>query len=499
MGVVKRQGFKRSVVDYAGVAIGMISVFFVYPLVIELYGTISFLRSSALLISSFAALGLPSITIRFFPDFKDDTGKHHGFLPFLLLMVSGSFLVLAVFWYGWKGDLLQFFSMRSETQLRIENCFAFVFPLAFFYVLIKVLVAHSSNFQRIVIPAVVNEFFLKLLVPVLCLLFFFSLVDVGFVLRMYFWSHLAIVIALLVYLRLLGQLQWTWPTAKIWKKFKEIVSYASYNLLGNVGAALTQQMDVFMMGNLTDARNTGSYDLGIRLVSPLSIPQRAVMSITAPLVADGVKREDWNYLYDIYWRSALNLLAFSAGLFLLLFFNLDDLSKLLPGGEVFHELKPVVFLLGLSSLFDMSTSVNGHLISFSRYYRANVLFVVLLGILNTILNILLIPRFGMTGAALATACSLVGYNITKLVFVRVKFGFWPFRIEMLYLLLISITIGGLCWLLPLPFHPLTNMIIRSILVAVLYVGSVWYFKLSQDFQEALVAGWEKVKTFFGRL
>lgn len=498
MGVVKRQGFKRSIVDYTGVAIGMISVFFVYPLVIEAYGMISFLRSSALLVSSFAALGIPSIAIRFFPDFREDNGRHQGFLSFLLLMVFTSFLILAVFWYGGRDDLLQFYTMRSDGQLSIENCFTFVFPLALFYVLIKVLVAHCSNFQRIVVPAIIHEFFLKLLVPVLCLLFFFSLIDVGFVLRVYFWSHLAIAIALLVYLRILGQLQWSWPTSKIWSNFKEIAAYASYNLLGSVGAAFTQQMDVFMMGNLTDARKTGSYDLGIRLVSPLAVPQRAIMSITAPLIADGVKREDWEYLYDIYWRSALNLLAFSMGLFLLLFFNLDDLSKLLPGGEVFHELKPVVFLLGLSSLFDMSTSVNGHLITFSRYYRANVIFIVLLGVLNTILNILLIPDFGMTGAALATACSLVGYNIAKLIFVRVKFGFWPFRVQMLYLLFIAFVLGGLCWLLPLPFHPLVNMIIRSLVVTVLYVGSVLYFKISQDFQEALLAGWEKVKTFLGQ-
>lgn len=498
MGLVKRQGIKRSIVDYAGVSIGMLSVFFVYPLVIEAYGVISFLRSSAILLAAFAALGLDSIGIRFFPDFKDESGKHNGFLTLLLLIAVGTFLLLLVFWVGFKDELTQFYTVRTEEGLDLMNCYALVLPLAFFLVLIKMLTAFCSNFQRIVVPGIINDFFIKVAVPALCLLFFFNWIDLTRLVQTYFWVHLVVVVGLLIYLRTLQQLRISWPTARVWAKIKEIATYASFNILGNVGAALTQQMDVFMMGNLTDARNTGSYDLGLRLVSPLNIPQRAIMSITGPLVADGIRREDWPYIRDMYQRAALNLLAFASGLFLLLFLNLDDLSVLLPKGEVFNTLKPVVFILGMVGLFDMATSFNGHLITYSRYYKANVVFIVFLGVLNTVLNLLLIPAYGMTGAALATAISMIGYNLAKLFFVRFKFGFWPFSASMWYLIGLALGFGLLFWWLPLPFSALLNIGLRSALIIAAYALSLWYLPISPDVRELMEQGIARVKALIRR-
>ena len=69
MGVIKRQGLKRSIVRYIGVLIGMVSMFFIYPLSGEMIGEIRFIVNTAGLLAPFLLLGVNNLTIRFFPRF----------------------------------------------------------------------------------------------------------------------------------------------------------------------------------------------------------------------------------------------------------------------------------------------------------------------------------------------------------------------------------------------------------------------------------------------
>lgn len=56
--------------------------------------------------------------------------------------------------------------------------------------------------------------------------------------------------------------------------------------------------------------------------------------------------------------------------------------------------------------------------------RQSAIAISLAAILNVFLNLLLIPRFGITGAALATAVSLIVCHVGYTLFVRRRLGFW---------------------------------------------------------------------------
>ena len=83
MGVIKRQGIKQSLVNYFAVAVGAISVVFIYPLDRGTYGLARFIIDGGMFIAPFLMLGFSSVTIRFFPFFKDEERGHNGFLFFI--------------------------------------------------------------------------------------------------------------------------------------------------------------------------------------------------------------------------------------------------------------------------------------------------------------------------------------------------------------------------------------------------------------------------------
>ena len=47
--------------------------------------------------------------------------------------------------------------------------------------------------------------------------------------------------------------------------------------------------------------------------------------------------------------------------------------------------------------------------------------------MNFILNLVLIPNFGIMGASIASASSLITWNILSLIYIKRKFGFWTFE------------------------------------------------------------------------
>ena len=67
----------------------------------------------------------------------------------------------------------------------------------------------------------------------------------------------------------------------------------------------------------------------------------------------------------------------------------------------------------------------GYLMTMTGNQRQAAVIVGSGAVLNIVLNAMLIPRYGMTGAATATALSMVYWNLLMYLFVRVKLKINP--------------------------------------------------------------------------
>jgi O-antigen/teichoic acid export membrane protein len=99
MGVIIRQSFKASISNYIGVVLGFISLIFLFPLFFtpkELGAYRLFIELGGVL-SAFALMGTNSSINRFFPYFKTNDQKHHGFFFWAFTIPAIGFILLMIF------------------------------------------------------------------------------------------------------------------------------------------------------------------------------------------------------------------------------------------------------------------------------------------------------------------------------------------------------------------------------------------------------------------
>src|SRR5690349_1760829 len=130
MGVIRRQGITNTITTYVGIVIGFVYLIVISPhfLTKEELGLTRILYSFSLLAAMFVPVGIGNATIKYFPLFKNEETRHHGFFGFMLLFpVFGYLLTSGLIWLLRDFFLNQY---RKESPMFLEF-FNYVFPLIF--------------------------------------------------------------------------------------------------------------------------------------------------------------------------------------------------------------------------------------------------------------------------------------------------------------------------------------------------------------------------------
>ena len=143
-------------------------------------------------------------------------------------------------------------------------------------------------------------------------------------------------------------------------------------------------------------------------------------------------------------------------------------------------------IISVVKLSDALVGFSNAVLLNSPYYRT-VLFLGVFLVIGTILmNMWLIPLYGIKGAGLATLLAFTSYNLLKSGFVYRKYGLQPFYKETLLTTLFGIvTVGGF-FFWDFAFHPLINIGLKSLLVGGISIFFLLKFKLSEELVKLIV-------------
>jgi O-antigen/teichoic acid export membrane protein len=174
--------------------------------------------------------------------------------------------------------------------------------------------------------------------------------------------------------------------------------------------------------------------------------------------------------------------------------NLDNLMNILPpeysGGAI------VIIIIGAANIFDMAAGINGAIILNSEHYRFDLYSMIVLIIITVTLNYLLIPPYGIMGAAIGTASAVIVYNILKLCFVWIRFSMQPFEWKMLIILFIGTATLFLISLIPTMFNLYIDLLIRSAIVTLIYGLPLWMMNISEELNQLITGSIDRLKKLF---
>lgn len=483
---IRRQSILSSIFMYIGVILGGINATILFPQFLSTveYGFIRWLLLVGSVIGILARIGMRDVTFKFFPYFKDKEKNHHGFLSVALLIPLIGILFGALIIWGFKDFLISFYG-KKESFLIISKYYWWLLPMLLFDVYFNVLTAYSTSLMKAAIPIFFRDLFVRLLALALLLLFWKNFLDFGQFVQFYTFIYGAQCIGMLIYLYKIGQLKLKWDLSKFKQYKDEILPYAGFAFLSGGATYLVVHIDGLMVSTLapTKLKALAIFSVFAYVGTLVIIPARAIMNVSLPVIANAWKENDISKIDSIYKKTASTQLVIGLGLLVLVWANIDHFINFLAyikGDNEYAVGKYVALFIGLAKLIDGATGINGGIIITSKYYRFDLFFVLLLVVLAITTNYFLIPKYDITGAAIATFITASAYNLGKYAFVKWRFKLDPFTPKTWLTLLLGISLFGINYLLP-SITPLPiDFLYRSIILGGLYGAAVLYFNLSPE-------------------
>lgn len=490
MGVVQKQSIRNAFITYSGILIGALNTMFIFPKVLgaEKHGLVMLLLSIATVFTQFLHLGVPNVLIRYFPYFK----LHKKYVYRMMIQIPLITILLFAFFLHLFGDYL-FNSYKLKSSL-FEEYQVFILPLVASLVVFEVFVALSRSELKTVYPSFLREFALRLMT--LILLVVYALQRIDFEQFMLFWLGAYALNSLLMLGFLLRSKLFRFslglPLVHDSSIGKEMVGYGLITLLTVSATILVNRIDVLMLGYYLDIENVAFYSIALFMATLVQIPGRSIMQIGKPILAKAWERNDTDEIQNLYHKSALNQMLIGSLVFIGIWLNIDDVLSLVP--EKYQGVQYVFFFIGIAKLFDTSCGLNGAILVTSEKYKYDLVINVILILLTLATNAIFIPMYGIEGAALATAISVIIYNVLKWSLLKYWFGFQPFTPKFVLGVGISLFTLIVISYIPVNFESvLLRIIVKTSIICVIYAVFVVGLNVSED----ITNGFYKIKRKVG--
>ena len=513
MGIVARQSIKGTIATYIGVAVGIVTTFFIQTKALqpEQIGLIDILLQCSLLFGGLAQLGTNSSAMRYYPFFKDEEHRDHGFFGWTLLvpLIGFTFFLLAFFVF--KGSIVRFFTKDAEVGADLFAKYVnFVIPLAFFMLYISVFETNSNLLLRIVLPKFIREVGLRVATLVVYLLYYYKVIDfdgviIGFCV-FYGLATLTNVVYLLSLKRVSFKIEWDYIKPELKRDF---LFYTLFMITAALAGNVIPMLSKFFVAGKTGFHLAGVFTIATNIAALVEMPYRSLGAISRPHISDAMAKQDVKQADFLCKNVALHQFIAGTFVFFLIWINIDFIFDLLPNGDIYRLGKWAVLILSLSRLVYSTLGVTTTVLSYSKYYYYSLIFTILLAAMSVGLNAWWVPKWDINGGALANVVSYLIYFILLVAFIRWKIRVMPLSKKLLPVAAIVLALFALNWLwtstlMPLlvkPFaKPVIGLAINAVLKTAIFLAlgmtAIYKLQVSQSVNDLIDKGLKKLS--FGK-
>ncbi len=487
MGMVRKQSILSSIYIYIGFAIGAINILVLFPryFTTEQIGLTRILLDVALLFSTVCALGSISLTLKFFPFYKNYVSREKNDLPFMMIglcTIGCIMLLVALPWM--KPWILRKFGARSPLFI---DYFDLVYPFTITLTFFSLFEAYAWSLKKTVLSNALKEFAFRLLTTILIFFFISGLVGFSGFIRLYAWVFLIPVLIFLYAIIRQKELPINFTASSLTRRIKgKMFSFGGFLFAGAILNIVARTNDTIILasqssGGLSDA---AVFTIATYLVTVMEVPQRSLVSITTPFIAEAWATRNLEKINRLYKKTALNLLIAGLAIFGIVMLNIRDIINFL--GPAYAALGGLVFVSGMAKLIDLSTGLNTQILLLSKYWKLDFFTNMFLVALCIPLNYWLTKRYNIMGPAYGNLIALGVFNSIRFVFIYKLFRFQPFTLNHVKALAIAIAVFAILWLLPSTSNLFLNIAIKSVSFIILYAFMVLKFKVSDDITELFV-------------
>lgn len=275
---------------------------------------------------------------------------------------------------------------------------------------------------------------------------------------------------------------------------KEVISFSATSVGLGLLDVLKSQSDKIAVGYYLDAGRVGIYSIVAAMITMVPLVQRSVNQIFASTIADLHARGQHELLKRTFQTVTKWVVGITFPLAFVMIIYAREFMHIFGRG---FETGWIILIIGTAAgLVDCGVGSSGTLLLMSG--RQNLLIKIngVTTVLMIVLNIVLVPRWGIVGAGLAAALTVAVTNVWFLIEVRRELKFYPYSSSFLRL---TVPLGAVVAVLSLlhwkfPLQPgWLGIAVGMVLAYGVFSTVAFVFSLDDDDRVIARAVWSRIR------
>ncbi|MFQ6605864.1 MAG: flippase [Fidelibacterota bacterium] len=476
---------KEATVSFTGMTFGQVIRYVFTVLLARLVGAdylgiYSLANSLTRIFEVFGKVGLDAGIMRFVSTGDDRHSRIADIQAALKMSIIFSFflMVTQILLAGWI--VMRFFHGNDILRMTLL-IFAVSLP---FSVFILVAGSASQGFQLLKYKIFVSQ----ILVPIVLLLAMIGVYKTGYVT---YTISLPILISsvagsVVIFYFLTKQAGITLSGIAA-SRFNRALLRFSYPLMFiSILGTIMHWTDILMLGYFYDETVVGLYHPAARTAGLIRSVMLSFTGIFAPMMGSLFASHDQQGMQKLFQLIVRWILTI-AGPIAIIFLLFPGKTMLLFGNE-FLASRLVLIVLTLAVLIQAFFGPGGSVLTMTGYPKYNLMNSIITIIVNISLNIMLIPKYGAIGAAMATLASFFLIGFIRLFEIKHLIQIHPFSLKLLKPITAGgITIVGIMFIRPwfMPFHTVLTLVLAGIAIVIIFGGFLWLMGFDEDDKSVL--------------
>jgi len=270
-----------------------------------------------------------------------------------------------------------------------------------------------------------------------------------------------------------------------------IISYALPLMVIHASFFLYMQSDILMLKYFKDIQEVSFYGIATRMATLIVVPVAAFGASAAPLVLV-LKKDSIQRAREMIFKSLKYLIVIYTFVSLVIFIYANEIVEILFSARYLSSAAPLkiysifIFFLAISSFVSF-------VLDYSGLAKIRMILVATSAGLNVLLNLILIPKYGMIGAAWATQ---ITYSPLVMIYIWLIAKHYQLLFFDIFKMLINIvTIGLITLVILYLFHSFWDKGIILRLLGIPLGGSLYLY---MTYKMSLVKKDELLALFGGK-
>jgi O-antigen/teichoic acid export membrane protein len=202
----------------------------------------------------------------------------------------------------------------------------------------------------------------------------------------------------------------------------QILQFSSPMMLSSLMLFLLNWNSVFMLGAMVSEQEVGIYNLAYKLASLAMLVIISMNIVLAPKIAELYKTNNLKELHSVIIKATRLVIILTAPIVLfLLFFSNFVLGVF---GVNFVQGRTALIIISIGVMLNVLTGNVDQILNMTNHQKTLKNITVFGFILNVLLNLALIPIYGINGAATASLITNLAFNFICLFYIKKKLGFY---------------------------------------------------------------------------